>query len=206
MNKKERAVFIQKRLNEYFPRPKAPLITSSTYELLIAVLLSAQSTDKQVNRVTSELFKRAHTPKKMLSLTLDELASLIRSCGLSRKKAEAILALSRILIEKHKGRVPKSLVELEELPGVGHKTASVVMTMAYNVPTFPVDTHIFRSAQRWGLSKGKTREKVESDLKKLFPERSWRKLHLQIIYFSRQFCPALGHKSESCPICSVLKK
>lgn len=204
MNKKEKAVFIPKVLDETIGIPEIPLYHINPYTLLIAVLLSAQSTDAGVNKITPQLFKLAPTPQKMVKLSYERLLSLIRTCGLSPTKAKNILKLSQILIDKYDGEVPKSFEELEELPGVGHKTASVVMAQAFGVPAFPVDTHIFRSARRWGLSKGKTVEAVEKDLKKLFPEESWNKLHLQIILFSRKYCPARNHKSDECPICKAI--
>ena len=191
---------IQKILEHYFPDPKPPLHHSDSYTLLIAVLLSARNTDAKVNQVTPHLFKLAKTPEEMVLLTVDEIREIIRPCGLSPTKAKNIHRLSEILIEKYQGRVPKSFEALESLPGVGHKTASVVMAQAFHVPAFPVDTHIFRCAHRWGLSRGKNVEKVEEDLKKLFPKKDWIKLHLQIIYFARKFCPARG-KHEMCPIC-----
>lgn len=191
---------IQDILNYYFPDPKPPLEHSDSYTLLIAVLLSARCTDAMVNRVTPNLFKKAKTPQEMIQLTVEEIRSIIKPCGLSPTKAKNIWKLSEILIKKYKGQVPKTLKSLESLPGVGHKTASVVMAQAFHVPAFPVDTHIFRCAHRWGLSKGKTVEKVEEDLKKYFPKKDWIKVHLQIIYFARKFCPARG-KHDHCPIC-----
>ncbi len=191
---------IQDILNKYFPDPKPPLEHSDPYTLLIAVLLSARCTDAMVNRVTPKLFKKAKTPQAMIQLTVEEIRSIIKPCGLSPTKAKNIWKLSEILIKKYEGKVPKSLRSLESLPGVGHKTASVVMAQAFHVPAFPVDTHIFRCAHRWGLSKGKTVEKVEEDLKKYFPKKDWIKVHLQIIYFARKFCPARG-KHDQCPIC-----
>ena len=204
MSKKERAQFIQKTLEELFPHPDIPLTHQDSYTLLIAVLLSAQSTDVRVNQVTPKLFAKASTPQEMIQLSIPEIREIIHPCGLYNTKAKAIWNLSKLLIEKHKGKVPSSLVALEELPGVGHKTASVVMAQAFNKAAFPVDTHIHRCAKRWGLSQGKTVEQTEKDLKELFPKRSWTKLHLQIIYYARKYCPARGHKIDRCPICSGL--
>ena len=205
MNKKERAHFVKKVLHKYFPHPEIPLTHKDPYTLLIAVLLSAQCTDKRVNEITPHLFAQASTPEEMVLLTTEEIKEIIKPCGLSNAKAKAILNLSIQLIEKHKSRVPKTLEELEALPGVGHKTASVVMVQAFNTPAFPVDTHIFRCAKRWQLSRGKNVKEVEKDLKRIFPKSSWSLLHLQIIYFARTYCPARGHKIENCPICSVIE-
>ena len=204
MNKRERAAFILKKLDELFPNPPIPLHHSSPYTLLIAVLLSAQCTDERVNKVTPALFAAAPTPEKMSSLAIVEIEGFIRTCGLAPTKAKAIRELSRLLVEKHKGKVPPSFRSLEALPGVGHKTASVVMSQAFHRPAFPVDTHIFRAARRWGLSSGKTVEAVEKDLKRLFPRSTWNKLHLQIIYFCRTYCPARQHDPHACPICSAV--
>jgi endonuclease-3 len=204
MKKSEKAKFIQSILDERYPDPGIPLNHYSPYTLLIAVLLSAQCTDDRVNLVTPELFRKADTPQKMVKLSYEEILELIRSCGLAPTKAKAILKLSHILLDKYKGEVPKTFSELEELPGVGHKTASVVMSQAFHEPAFPVDTHIFRSAIRWGLSKGKSVEQVEEDLKKIFPRTTWNKLHLQIIHFARAHCPARNHHPDNCPICKVL--
>ena len=170
--------------------------------MLVAVVLSAQCTDERVNQVTPHLFARANNPAEMAQLPVDEIRDIIRPCGLSPAKSKAISGLSRIILEKHGGAVPESFEALEALPGVGHKTASVVMSQAFGWPAFPVDTHIHRLATRWGLSSGKNVEQTERDLKAAFPEESWNKLHLQIIYFGRQYCPARGHKAENCPICS----
>lgn len=198
MTKKAR--WIQSILEQYFPGPTPPLHHKDPYTLLIAVVLSARNTDAKVNLITPFLFKKADTPEKMAELFVEEIRVIIKPCGLSPTKAKNIKRLSEILIEKYKGEVPQSFEALEELPGVGHKTASVVMAQAFGVPAFPIDTHIFRCAHRWGLSKGKTPEKVEVDLKKLFPKKDWIKVHLQIIYFARKFCPARG-KHHGCPIC-----
>lgn len=202
--KKEAAKQIQCILDEYFPHPSIPLKHRDDYTLLIAVLLSAQSTDARVNLITPHLFARAATPQKMITLSIPEIAEIIRPCGLSNTKAKSIWHLSQLLLEKHHGKVPDSFEALEKLPGVGHKTASVVMSQAFHHPAFPVDTHIHRCAKRWGLSSGKNVIQTEKDLKRLFPKDSWNKLHLQIIYFARKYCPARGHKIEQCPICSIL--
>ena len=204
MKKKERALLIEKKLNELYPNPKAPLNHSNAFTLLIAVLLSAQTTDKRVNIVTKDLFKLASTPEKMLRLGEEKIYDLIKTCGLAPKKAKAIVETSRILHQKFKGRVPKKLALLEELPGVGHKTASVVVSEYFNIPAFPVDTHIHRLAQRWGLSNGKSVKQTEKDLKQLFDERSWRDLHLQIIFYGRAFCTARGCDGTICFMCKSL--
>lgn len=204
--KKQRAALIQSILNELYPDPGIPLKHKDAYTLLIAVLLSAQCTDKRVNLITPILFSKASSPEKMVELSIAEIQEIIRPCGLSTAKAKAIWNLSKILIEKHHGKVPCSFELLEELPGVGHKTASVVMSQAFHVPAFPVDTHIHRCAARWGLSDGSSVQKTERDLKLLFPEKTWNKVHLQIIYFAREYCPARGHNSDKCPICSELGK
>lgn len=206
MEREKRAKIIQKILNEYFPSPEIPLFHKDPYTLLIAVLLSAQCTDARVNQITPLLFQKADTPHEMIRLSIDEIETIIRPCGLAPRKSKAIWELSKILIEEHNSQVPSTFEELEALPGVGHKTASVVMAQAFHVPAFPVDTHIHRSAVRWALSRAKTVEQTEKDLKKLFPKKDWIRLHLQIIYFARAFCPSRGHKQESCPICSVLFK
>lgn len=205
MTKKEKAQTISKILNKEFPNPDIPLKHKDAYTLLIAVLLSAQSTDKTVNKVTPKLFKKANTPRKMIKLTPKEIEAFIKPCGLAPTKSKNIWKLSEIIIEKHKGKVPKTFKELEDLPGIGHKTASVVMAQAFHVPAFPVDTHIHRCAKRWGLSTGKNVVETEKHLKRLFPKKNWIDLHIQIIYFARKFCPARGHKIEKCPICSKLK-
>jgi len=204
-HKKKRALEIAKVLDVYFPDPAIPLEHADPYTLLIAVLLSAQCTDKRVNLVTPHLFARAHTPEQMINLSIEEIQNLIRTCGLSQTKAKAIWNLSEQILTKHSGKVPCSFAELEALPGVGHKTASVVMSQAFDKPAFPVDTHIHRCAKRWRLSNGSTVKKTEADLKKLFPESQWNKLHLQIIYFARTYCPAKGHVIEQCPICKWIK-
>ncbi len=206
MTKKERAQLVQKILNEYFPHPKIPLKHTDPFTLLISVLLSAQCTDERVNQVTPKLFAKGPNPEKMAILPLKEIEEIIRPCGLFRTRAKHIQALSKILNDKYKGDVPTTLRALEALPGVGHKTASVVLIQAFHTPAFPVDTHIHRCARRWGLSSGKSVKQTETDLKKLFPKESWEKLHLQIILFARTHCPASSHNKESCPLCSKLER
>lgn len=202
MTLQEKADAIGQLLEDFFPETPVPLQHKDAYTLLIAVLLSAQCTDERVNQVTPHLFAKADNPFDMIKLTVDEIRDIIRPCGLSPRKSKAIYELSNLLIINHKGQVPASFEALEALPGVGHKTASVVMSQAFGFAAFPVDTHIHRLAQRWGLSDGKNVEKTEADLKKLFPENRWNKLHLQIIFFGRKYCPARGHRVETCPICS----
>lgn len=202
MNKKEKALFIQQMLEELFPNPPIPLHHSSPFTLLIAVLLSAQCTDQRVNQVTPALFALADTPELMQKLKVEDIEAVIHSCGLAPQKAKAIQALSCLLVEQHGGQVPDSFPLLEALPGVGHKTASVVMVQAFKKAAFPVDTHIHRLAGRWGLSQGKTVTDTEKDLKRLFPRNSWGTVHLQMIYYARTYCPARGHRREKCPICS----
>ncbi len=202
MNKKAIAKKIQLILNEYFPEPPIPLQHQDSYTLLIAVLLSGNSTDAQVNLATPHLFARANTPQLMAKLDVKEVEEIIRRCGLGPQKSKAIVALSQILVEEFSGRVPDTFEELESLPGVGHKTASVVMSQAFHHHAFPVDTHIHRCAKRWGLSDGKSVKATEKDLKALFPSEDWNKLHLQMIYFARSFCPARKHDPKACPICS----
>lgn len=199
-----RAEKIKKILCDHFPSPPIPLQHSSPYTLLIAVVLSARCTDARVNQVTPHLFAKATTPNQMVQLSIGEIQAIIKPCGLSPKKAKAIFELSHILLEKYQGEVPSTFEELEELPGVGHKTASVVLAQAFEIPAFPVDTHIYRCARRWGLSSARTVEGVERDLKKCFFKKDWIRLHLQIIYFARAFCTARGHSSSDCPICSSL--
>ncbi|MCB0533019.1 MAG: endonuclease III [Lewinellaceae bacterium] len=199
---KKKAAAIAAILDDLYPETPIPLRHEDAYTLLVAVVLSAQCTDERVNQITPHLFSRADNPYEMASLDVDEIREIIKPCGLSPSKSKAIWGLSKILIEQHQGKVPQSFEALEALPGVGHKTASVVMSQAFGVPAFPVDTHIHRLAARWGLSDGKNVEKTERDLKALFPEESWNKLHLQIIYFGREYCPARGHNPEKCPICS----
>ena len=204
MTKKEKASFVIKTLDKLFPDPPVPLHHKDPFTLLIAVLLSAQCTDDRVNQVTPHLFKLADNPRDMVKLSVDEIREIIKPCGLSPAKSKAIHRLSEIILEKHNGKVPSTFEELEELPGVGHKTASVVMAQAFGVPAFPVDTHIHRLIWRWGLSNGKNVEQTEKDCKKLFAEKTWNKLHLQIIYFGRKYCPARGHKPSQCPICDKI--
>ncbi len=200
---KTKAARIAAKLEELYPETLIPLNHTDAYSLLVSVLLSAQCTDKRVNEVTPALFALADTPEKMVLQEVAKIQEIIRPCGLSPTKSKAIHRLSELLIEKHRGQVPNTLAELEELPGVGHKTASVVMSQWFGEPMFPVETHIFRLAARWGLSDGKNVEKTERDLKAAFNKKIWNKLHLQIIYFGREYCPARGHKAENCPICSV---
>lgn len=201
MKKKDRVQLIQQTLDRLYPAPPIPLRHHDPYTLLIAVLLSAQCTDQRVNIVTEELFPLADTPQKMVELSIQQIREVIRPCGLSPTKSKAIWNLSQILIDEHEGNVPESFEDLEALPGVGHKTASVVMAQAFGHSAFPVDTHIHRLAKRWGLSSGKNVVQTEKDLKRLFPEEHWNKLHLQIIYFGREYCPAKKHVREQCPIC-----
>ena len=204
MKKKQIAELIEKILDGTFPNPEIPLTHKDHYTLLIAVLLSAQCTDLRVNQITPKLFELASTPEKMSELRVEQIEEIIRPCGLSKAKSKAIWQLSKDLIEKHGGNVPHTFAELEELPGVGHKTASVIMAQSFGVSAFPVDTHIHRCAERWGLSSGKNVEQTEKDLKRCFPKSSWNKIHLQIIYFARKYCPARSHKQQDCPICSLL--
>ena len=203
MKKKQRSELILKVLEEKYPQVPIPLKHKNNYELLIAVLLSAQCTDERVNKVTPELFSRASTPYKMKDISLEEIYNIIRPCGLAPKKSKAILGLSNILVEKFKGNVPESFDELEKLPGVGHKTASVVMSQGFGHPAFPVDTHIHRLAQRWGLTNGKNVTQTEKDLKKIFPRELWNRLHLQIIFYGREFCTARSCFGLICEICTT---
>jgi endonuclease III len=202
VTKKERAKKAGEILDRIYPHPDIPLRHRDPFTLLVAVVLSAQTTDAQVNKVTPALFARAPTPAQMAALPERVILSLIRSCGLSPSKSRNIKRLSEILVEEHGGRVPRDIEALERLPGVGHKTASVVMTQAFGVPAFPVDTHIHRLATRWRLTNGKSVEQTEHDLKKLYPEEEWGRRHLQIIYFGRDYCPARHHEYGACPICS----
>lgn len=203
--KKQAALIVQKHVGRLFPHPDIPLQHSSPYTLLIAVLLSARCTDKKVNEITPLLFAKASTPEAMILLTAEEIRAIIKPCGLSPRKAKAIRNLSMQLLTHFEAKVPQTLEELETLEGVGHKTASVVMTQAFDKPAFPVDTHIYRCSKRWGLSQGKTVTAVEKDLKKLFPSHRWAKLHLQIIHYARAYCPAKKHRIETCPICLELQ-
>ena len=203
MTKQEKVIDILKILDKYYPEPEVPLHHKDAYTLLISVLLSAQCTDERVNKTTPALFKLADNPYDMVKLTVEEIREIIKPCGLSPMKSKGIYGLSKILIEKHGGKVPNTFEALEELPAVGHKTASVVMTQWFGIPAFPVDTHIHRLAYRWGLTNGKSVEQTEKDLKRLIPKEKWNTAHLQIIYFGREFCPARGHHWKDCPICST---
>lgn len=202
MTKQEKANEIHKILNKFYPETPIPLDHKDPYTLLVAVLLSAQCTDERVNKVTPHLFAKADNPTDMIKLEVEEIKAIIRPCGLSPRKSKAISDLSHIILNEHDGIVPQSFEDLEKLPGVGHKTASVVMSQAFGFPAMPVDTHIHRLAYRWTLSTGKNVVKTEKDLKRLFPKESWNKLHLQIIFFGREYCPARGHDPLVCPICS----
>lgn len=204
LTKKERALFVLKKLQELYPNPSIPLKHHDPFTLLVAVLLSAQCTDQRVNLVTPKLFSLADTPKKMMNCKEKEVYEIIKSCGLGETKSKNIVALSKILVSRFNGEVPSTLEELETLPGVGHKTASVVIIQAFGGTAFPVDTHIHRLAKRWGLSSGKSVEITEKDLKSLFPKESWAKLHLQMIYYGREYCVARGHDDKICPICKML--
>jgi len=200
MTKKEKAAYVIEKLEEFYPTIPIPLEHKDPYTLLIAVLLSAQSTDVRVNQTTPLLFARADNPEAMTRLTVEEIRDIIRPVGLSPTKAKAIHKLSHILLEEHEGNVPASLQALEKLPGVGHKTASVVISQAFGIPAFPVDTHIHRLMYRWGLSTGKNVVKTEADAKRLFPKELWNKLHLQIIWYGREYCPARGWDLDRDPI------
>ena len=202
MKKAEKAARIALELDALYPEPPIPLTHASPFTLLVAVVLSAQTTDARVNMVTPALFARAGDAAAMSELSVEEILGFIKSCGLAPGKAKNLSALAQLLVARHGGEVPRSFEALEALPGVGHKTASVVMAQAFGVPAFPVDTHIHRLAERWGLSDGSSVERTERDLKRLFPEQAWNKLHLQIIYFGREHCPALRHEVARCPICS----
>ena len=202
MTKREKAHQIHRILDELYPTVPVPLDHTDPYTLLVAVLLSAQCTDVRVNQVTPALWALTDRPEEMMHVDAEEIRQIIRPCGLSPRKSKAIKELSRILTQEYGGRVPQDWAALEALPGVGHKTAAVVMSQAFGVPAFPVDTHIHRLAYRWALSTGKNVEKTEADLKRLFPEDSWNKLHLQIIFFGREYCPARGHRMLDCPICA----
>ncbi len=204
MKIKDKIQFISEKLEELYPETPIPLNHKDPYTLLVAVLLSAQCTDERVNKITPALFELADTPGKMAKQDAAVIEAIIKPCGLSPRKSKAIKSLSEIIMETYDGKVPQTFEDLESLPGVGHKTASVVMSQAFGVPAFPVDTHIHRLAHRWGLTKGKSVEQTEKDLKRHFPKSTWNKLHLQIIFFGRQFCPARGHDAGKCPICSVV--
>jgi len=206
LNKEERFIYVSKELQKLYPKTPIPLDHDSIYTLLVAVLLSAQCTDIRVNQVTPALFSLADNPFDMALVDIDEIREIIKPCGLSPKKSRAISELSKILCKDYEGKVPESFEALEALPGVGHKTASVVMSQGFNHPAFPVDTHIHRLAQRWRLSKGKNVTQTEKDLKKGFPIEDWNKLHLQIIFYGREFCTARGCDGRVCKICSVVNK
>ncbi|MDN3640398.1 endonuclease III [Simiduia curdlanivorans] len=200
-NKAARVEKILHTLEAHYPNPPIPLDHTDTYSLLVAVLLSAQCTDERVNKITPALWALAKTPEAMMDVPVETIQAVIRPCGLSPKKAKAISELSHILVEKYQGQVPADMAQLEQLPGVGHKTASVVMAQAFGVPAFPVDTHIHRLAQRWGLTSGKNVVQTEKDLKRLFPKEKWNKLHLQIIFYGREYCTARGCDGTRCPLC-----
>ncbi len=203
MNKKERVKFIIKTLDNIYPNTPVPLKHNNLYELLIAVLLSAQCTDERVNKVTPILFAKANSPGNMIKLKLKNIYDIIRPCGLAPKKSKAIYNLSKIIISKYNGLIPNNLKDLETLPGVGHKTASVVVSQGFGVPAFPVDTHIHRLSQRWKLTNGKNVKQTEKDLKRLFPKCKWNKLHLQIIFYGREFCTARECYGIKCKICKT---
>ena len=202
MTKQEKVKDILNILEKLYPDPEIPLHHKDAYTLLVSVLLSAQCTDVQVNKITPFLFRQADNPYDMMKLSVEEIREIIKPCGLSPMKSKGIAGLSKILVEKYDGQVPGTFEDLESLPAVGHKTASVVMTQWFGLPAFPVDTHIHRLAFRWGLTNGKNVEQTEKDLKRLIPEDRWNKAHLQIIYFGRQYCPARGHNWKACPICA----
>jgi len=206
MTRLERANYVAKNLAKLYPETPIPLDHTDAFTLLIAVVLSAQCTDKKVNEVTPSLFRLASTPQQMALLKVEQVYHVIRQLGLAPQKSKALVGLAKMIMEKHQGQVPRTFEELEELPGVGHKTASVVMAQAFGVPAFPVDTHIHRLAKRWKLSVGKSVEQVERDLKKVFPEKDWNKLHLRIIFYGREYCTARGCDGKTCPICSELRK
>ena len=193
-------------LEKLYPKTPIPLKHKDPFTLLVSVVLSAQCTDERVNQITPILFDNADTPLKMSRLPVGKIEKIIRPCGLSPQKSKAISGLSKLIVNKHNSKVPQNFKDLENLPGVGHKTASVVMSQAFGYPAFPVDTHIHRLAWRWGLSTGKNVEKTEKDLKRLFPESKWNKLHLQIIFYGREYCPARGHNLEVCIICSKYRR
>jgi endonuclease-3 len=203
MLKKERAIYIINKLEEIYPETPIPLDSKTKFQLLIAVLLSAQCTDKRVNKITPKLFTLGPDALKMSKLSLDIIYKIIRPCGLAPQKSKAILGLSKILIKKYEGEVPEDIMLLEQLPGVGHKTASVVMSQGFGHPAFPIDTHVHRLAQRWGLTKGKNVKETERDLKNIFPKSLWNKLHLQIIFYGREFCTARGCNGINCEICKT---
>jgi len=203
MLKKDRAAFIRHRLDQLYPNPPIPLVHQDAFTLLVAVLLSAQCTDERVNQVTPRLFALADNARAMSEVSQQQVYDIIRPCGLAPQKSKAIVNLSKILVDQYNGEVPEDIAALETLPGVGHKTASVVMSQAFGHPAFPVDTHIHRLAQRWGLSNGNSVVQTEKDLKRLFPKESWNALHLQIIYYGREHCPARNCNGLSCDICKT---
>ena len=202
MKRSEKAARIGRILDDLYPAPPIPLQHTDAFTLLVAVMLSAQTTDAQVNRVTPALFARAATPAAIAALSVEEILSFIRSCGLAPTKAKNLRLLAAAIEQEHSGRVPEDLESLEALPGVGHKTASVVMSQAFGAPAFAVDTHIHRLANRWGLTRSLRVERTEADLKKLFPSAEWSRRHLQLIYFGREYCPARQHDFDRCPVCS----
>ena len=204
MKKADKIPLILETLQTLYPEPEIPLNSSSPFTHLVAVLLSAQCTDARVNTVTPTLFDQADTASSMTEVSVRTIADIIRPCGLAPRKSQAIADLSQILVDRYDGQVPADMAALESLPGVGHKTAQVVMAQCFGQPTFPVDTHIHRLIYRWGLSNGKSVEQTERDCKRLFPEERWNDLHLQIIYFGRQYCPARGHTWNTCPLCSKI--
>jgi endonuclease-3 len=206
LKRADKAKKIGEILDELYPTPPIPLAHRDPFTLLVAVLLSAQTTDAQVNKVTPSLFARASTPEAMARLSVEEILESIRACGLAPTKAKNVKKLAETLLSEHLGKVPRDMEALERLPGVGHKTASVVMSQAFGEPAFAVDTHIHRLAHRWGLSNGKNVEQTERDLKKVFPRDEWARRHLQMIYFGREYCPARGHDPAACPICSWAAK
>ncbi|MGB0476277.1 MAG: endonuclease III [Candidatus Poseidoniaceae archaeon] len=202
MKRKEKAERIQSMLEELYPETPVPLDHDTPFQLLVAVLMSAQTTDLKVNQVTPELFRQGPTPEKMAALDVSQIQSMIREVGLAPTKAKNIKRLSELLLERHQGNIPNTFEELEALPGVGHKTAGVVLAQAFGIPAFPIDTHIHRLAARWGLSSGRNVDQTEKDLKAIFPKEAWNDLHLQIIFFGREYCPARYHDLSECPICS----
>jgi len=204
MKKKDRAKIILEELKKKYPSPPIPLNHKNPFTLLVAVVLSAQSTDKKVNELTKELFKKADSPKKMVNLGIDKIYKYIKQLGLSKQKSKNTYLLSKLILDNFNGKVPNSFEELESLPGVGHKTASVVMAQVFNIPTFPVDTHIHRLSQRWGLSDGSNVVQTEKDLKRIFPKSEWNNLHLQIIFYGREYCTARGCDGTKCFLCQKL--
>ena len=202
MKRKEKAERIQSMLEELYPETPVPLDHATPFQLLVAVLMSAQTTDLKVNQVTPELFRQGPNPEKMAALEVSQIQSMIREVGLAPTKAKNIKRLSELLLERHQGNIPNTFEELEALPGVGHKTAGVVLAQAFGIPAFPIDTHIHRLAARWGLSNGRNVDQTEKDLKAIFPKEAWNDLHLQIIFFGREYCPARYHDLSECPICS----